>query len=188
MKTINTRQMVLSALFTALITIGALLKLQIFTIPFTLQFLFVMLAGILLGPKWGSLSVILYIMIGLLGFPVFSGGGGIGYILKPSFGYILGFYFAALIIGSLAGPNSKAGIKKTLLASVLGLLVIDVLGAIYWYILAATAMGTPIEIGHAIYYGCLVFIPKDLVFCLLGSVVGVRTNAILNKFNYGEIS
>ena len=58
---------------------------------FTLQFFFVLLAGIILGGKRGALAVGCYVALGLIGIPIFAAGGGIGYIFRPSFGYLLGF-------------------------------------------------------------------------------------------------
>ena len=90
-----TRNMVLAALFAALTAIGAFLQIPTGTVPITLQFLFTALAGLLLGWKWGAISQLLYVGIGLLGLPVFTQGGGIGYVLQPSFGFLLGLIPAA---------------------------------------------------------------------------------------------
>lgn len=87
----KTRSLVYCTLFTALIAVGAFIKIPIPVVPFTLQYLFTMLAGILLGSRLGSLSVLAYMILGLIGLPIFSEGGGIGYVFKPSFGYIIGF-------------------------------------------------------------------------------------------------
>ena len=97
-----TRNMVLAALFAALTAIGAFLQIPTGTVPITLQFLFTALAGLLLGWKWGAVSQLLYVGIGLLGLPVFTQGGGIGYVLQPSFGFLLGLIPAAAVIGALS--------------------------------------------------------------------------------------
>ena len=91
MKNNRTKQLVMCGLFAALIGIGAFIQIPIPIVPLTMQDLFVMLAGILLGPKFGALSVFIYLFIGLLGFPVFTHGGGITYVLQPTFGFMLGF-------------------------------------------------------------------------------------------------
>ena len=70
-------------------------KIPVPVVPFTLQLLFTMTAGLLLGGKLVAASVGAYILIGLLGLPVFAEGGGPAYILKPSFGYIIGFAAAS---------------------------------------------------------------------------------------------
>ena len=91
MRNQKTRELVLCALFTALTAVGAFIKIPVPVVPFTLQFLFTMLAGLLLGGRLGAISVGAYAVLGLLGLPIFTEGGGFWYLLKPSFGYILGF-------------------------------------------------------------------------------------------------
>ena len=87
----RTRSMVYCALFTALIAVGAFIRIPVPVVPFTLQYLFTMLAGLLLGAKRGAGSVTVYMLLGLAGLPIFTEGGGISYLFKPSFGYIIGF-------------------------------------------------------------------------------------------------
>ena len=87
---ITTKDMIMCALFTALIAVGAFIKVPVPVVPFTLQFLFTMLAGLIMGGRLGAISVGLYAVLGLVGLPIFAEGGGIWYVLKPSFGYIIG--------------------------------------------------------------------------------------------------
>ena len=76
----KTKTQILCALFAALIAIGAFLRVPVPLVPFTLQFLFTTLAGLLLGKKAGSTAVWLYVLLGLVGLPIFAEGGGISYI------------------------------------------------------------------------------------------------------------
>ena len=99
--------MVLCGVFTTLIAVGAFIKVPIPVVPFTLQFLFTMLAGLLLGGRKGALSVGVYILLGLVGLPVFAEGGGFWYILKPSFGYIIGFILGSYVTGKMT-ENRRA--------------------------------------------------------------------------------
>ena len=78
-----------------------------YTMHFTLQWFFVLMAGFLLGAKLASLSVIVYLCIGLVGVPVFAAGGGPTYILRPGFGFLLGFVFAAFLIGAITEKLKK---------------------------------------------------------------------------------
>ena len=89
-------------MFVALIAAGAWIRIPGPVVPFTLQYLFTMLAGLLLGGKYGLLAVCVYIVLGLAGLPIFASGGGIGYILQPSFGYMIGFAVGAFATGSIA--------------------------------------------------------------------------------------
>ena len=87
----KTREMILTGLFAALTAVGAFIKVPVPVCPFTLQFLFTTLAGVLLGGKLGACAVGIYVMLGLAGLPIFAGGGGISYVLQPTFGYLIGF-------------------------------------------------------------------------------------------------
>ncbi len=68
-------------------------------VPVTMQNLFVVMSGMLLGPRAGATSQAVYLLMGLMGLPVFSGGGGPGYVMSPTFGYLLGFIAASAVSG-----------------------------------------------------------------------------------------
>ena len=103
----TTYDLILSALFVALITVGAFIKIPVGPVPITLQFMFVLLAGQILNLKSVLLTIIVYIAMGLMGFPVFSGGGGLTYVLTPTFGYIVGFVFAAIVVNLISHKGKK---------------------------------------------------------------------------------
>ncbi len=86
----KTKQLVFCSLFTALIAVGAFIKIPVPVVPFTLQYLFTMLAGLILGPRLGTISVTAYMLLGLAGLPIFTEGGGLMYLAKPSCGFLLG--------------------------------------------------------------------------------------------------
>ena len=98
----KTKSMVYCGLFTALIAVGAFIKVPVPVVPFTLQYLFTMLAGLLLGAKRGAIAVLAYMLLGLAGLPIFTEGGGLWYVLKPSFGYIIGFVLGTYVTGRIA--------------------------------------------------------------------------------------
>lgn len=100
MKTTDTRGLVFCALFTALIVLLSQLQLPIGPVPVSLATLGVMLCGLLLGWRYGALTVGAYILLGAVGVPVFAGfQGGAGRLLGPTGGYIIGYLFYALIAG-----------------------------------------------------------------------------------------
>ncbi len=76
----KTTKLLLCALFTALVAVGAFIRIPVPLVPFTLQFWFTTMAGLLLGPRWGACSVLVYVLLGLMGVPVFTQGGGPGYV------------------------------------------------------------------------------------------------------------
>lgn len=96
---LKTQKLVLCALFAALIAAGAFIQIPIPVIPLTMQFLFTNLAALTLGKRWGAASAGVYVSLGLLGLPVFTGGGGIGYVLRPTFGYLIGFIVGNYVCG-----------------------------------------------------------------------------------------
>ncbi len=92
-------QLILSAIFAALTAAGILVNIPgPGSLPITLQTFFVFMAGLMLEPRYALFSQLIYMAVGLLGLPVFSGGGGIGYVLQPSFGFILGFCVSSAAI------------------------------------------------------------------------------------------
>jgi len=94
------RMMIYAALLSAFIAVGAFLIIPIGPVPVVLQNLFVLLAGLLLGSRWATISVGVYLLAGICGLPVFAGGGaGIGRLLGPTGGYLVGFLPAAFLVG-----------------------------------------------------------------------------------------
>lgn len=107
MKYGKTRDIVFCGLFIALITLGTFIRIPIGNDFYTLQFLFTLLAGLVLGPRLGALAVGAYVLLGLLGVPVFASGGGPGYLAQPTFGYLVGFIVQAWFCG--AGTPAPSG-------------------------------------------------------------------------------
>jgi len=117
--------------FAVLTGISAGLKIEIGLIPVTMQTLVVLLSGILLGAKKGAMSQITYLLAGLTGLPWFSRGGGIIYIMSPTFGYILGFVIAAYLIGSLFEKGWNKSMKKSILAILIANFAIYIPGLLW---------------------------------------------------------
>lgn len=174
MKIKRTKNLVLCALFVALIIVGAFIRIPVPVVPFTLQFLFTMLAGLLLGGRLGAASVCLYIIFGLFGLPIFAEGGGFSYVLKPSFGYIIGFAVAAYVTGTIANQTAKPGYKRLLAANFIGLGIVYLFGMVYYYLISDLYLGTPIGLWPLFLYCFILAVPGDIVLCILGAVLGKR--------------
>ena len=91
--------MIRASLFTALMILGAYIRIPIGPVPVTLSSFFVLLAGVILGSGWGTASVGIYLLLGALGLPVFTAGGGLALFAGPTGGYLLGFLPAAFLAG-----------------------------------------------------------------------------------------
>ena len=109
--------------------IGAFLHFQLFQATITLQFFFTAMAGLLLGAKLGALSQLLYVVLGLVGVPIFAAGGGFGYIFNPTFGFLLGLIPTAWVIGKIAEKDRS--VPRLLLACFAGLAVLYLVGLPY---------------------------------------------------------
>ena len=138
-----------------------------------------MLAGILLGSRLGSLSVLAYMILGLIGLPIFSEGGGIGYVFKPSFGYIIGFCVGTFVTGWLVEHMKKKTIVHYLIANLAGLFFVYALGMIYYYVICNYVIDTPIAVGPLFLYCFVLAVPGDICLSILGAVIGRRVRPFL---------
>lgn len=175
------QELVYCGIFTALIAAGAFIKIPIPVVPFTLQFLFTMLAGLLLGSRLGAVSVAVYMFLGLAGLPIFAEGGGIWYLLKPSFGYIIGFCAAAYVTGRMVEKMQKLTIAKYLLANFTGLIIVYGIGMIYYYIICNFVIHTPIGVWPLFLYCFILTVPGDICLCILAAFLAKRLRPALRK-------
>ncbi len=179
MRNTTTKDMIMCALFSALIAVGAFIKIPIPVVPFTLQFLFTMLAGLLLGSRLGAVSIAVYIILGLSGLPVFSEGGGFWYIIKPSFGYIIGFLAAGYCTGKIVERSKKLSIGKLLLANFTGLAIVYGMGMLYFYMISNFVIHTPIGIGPLFLYCFILAVPGDICLCILAAFLAKKIKPLL---------
>jgi biotin transport system substrate-specific component len=125
---LTTRELAVAALFTALLSVSAYIAIPVGSVPFTLQVYVVLLAGMVLGPRLGALSVVAYLLLGLVA-PVYSGGtSGLGVLFGPTGGYLFGFIAAVVVTGLIAG-RPDTGLPRLLTAGLVGLAPIYALGA-----------------------------------------------------------
>ena len=162
---------VLISLFTALTVVGAFIRIPIPHVPLTLQTLMVMFAGLILGSRRGALSQLLYLILGLLGLPIFAQGGGPAYILQPSFGFLLGFVAGAYVIGRIVEGQKDLSLLRTLLALVLGQVAIYLLGISYLYFNLDFILHKPVSLLTVVKIGFLAFIPGDILKTVVAALV-----------------
>jgi biotin transport system substrate-specific component len=137
-------------LFAAGTALSARLEIPHQPVPYTLQTLMVLLSGAFLGPRNGMVSQMAYIAAGILGAPVFAGGGaGIARILGPSGGYILSFPLAAALVGYLVGRRHS--LIQVALSMGAGLAVVFLLGALHLFAFYTHSIVTAFEAGVLIF-------------------------------------
>lgn len=183
---IQTKDLILCALFTTLTAVGAFIKIPIPVCPFTLQFLFTMMAGLLLGSKRGAISVGVYVLLGLLGLPIFTEGGGFWYIIKPSFGYLIGFIVATFVTGYMAEHLKRWSIGGILTANFVGMAIVYVMGMAYYYVICNYVINTPIAVGPLFLYCFVLAAPGDVCLCILSAFLAKRLKPALRKMGMGE--
>lgn len=176
---ISTKEMTLCALFTVLTAAGAFIRIPIPVVPFTLQFLFTMMAGLLLGGRLGALSVGLYAVLGLIGLPIFAEGGGFWYLLKPSFGYIIGFILGAYVTGKMVETSAQLTLGRILLANFAGLAIVYGMGMIYYYVICNFVINTPIGLWPLFLYCFLLAVPGDICLCFLAAMLAKRLRPVI---------
>lgn len=148
MPSLTTRELTYAAVFTALIAGGALVAIPIGSVPFTLQVLFVLLAGMLLGPRLAALSVLTYLGLGLVA-PVYAGGAsGLGVLLGPTGGYLWGFVLAALVTAAVSA-HGRTSLARFVGAGLLGVTPIYALGAVWLAAQLHIGVGTALATGVA---------------------------------------
>lgn len=176
----KTKDMVLFGLFTALIAVGAFIRIPVPVCPFTLQLFFTTLAGLLLGSRRGALSVALYVALGLVGVPVFTQGGGPSYIFQPTFGYLVGFIAGTCLTGKIYESFRTPSFRKALFANLAGLAIVYLFGMVYVYIINNFYLGTPIGIWPVVLYCFVLAVPGDIVLCILAALLAGRLRKALN--------
>ena len=160
---LNAREISFVALFAALTGIGGFIRIPVPVVPLTLQTLMVMVSGLILGGRLAALSQLVYIFVGLLGIPIFTQGGGPGYILQPTFGYLLGFICGAYVIGRLTEKRELLNRSFLLLALLAGTLAIYLPGVSVLYLNVNLVQQQPFSLSTAVKFGFIAPLPGDLI-------------------------
>lgn len=177
-------EMTLCGLFTALIAAGAFIKISIpvqpFPMNFTLQWFFVLIAAFVLGPKLSFISVCVYLAVGLVGVPVFAAGGGPAYLVRPTFGFLLGFAAAACVTGTVDRLIHAVSAGRMLFAAFCGMMVMYLSGMLYFYFISNYVIHMPVT-WKIVFINCfLLTVSGDFVLCILASVLGKRLRTVIH--------
>jgi len=168
------KELILCALFIALITIGTFIKIPLGGDYFTLQFLFTLLAGLILGARLGMFAVASYVIIGLLGVPVFASGGGLGYIIQPTFGYLLGFILQAYFCGKFSRKLQQINFSSVLGVNTVGMLIVYAIGVTWFYVFSNYVVDSPISAWAVFIYCGVLQVPPDFLLCMAAAKIAIR--------------
>ncbi len=164
----------LGAVFVAFIAVCSWICIYLPSgMPLTLQIFAISLSGFLLGIKWGTMSVISYILLGAVGIPVFSSfTGGISYISGPTGGFILGFIPLAFSCGAVSGIKNKA---LKLIIPFIGLIICHAFGFLYYSIV------TRISPILAFLTSSAPYIIKDIILIFGAFLLTLRLKKLINS-------
>jgi len=173
------RYHILASLFASLTAVGAFIRIPIPYVPMTLQTFFVILSGTLLGPRYGAMSQLIYLFVGLAGVPVFANGGGPAYVLQPTFGYLLAYPIAAytigfLIWGSTVPDTLHVSVRRIMLANSAGLLIIYLVGLTVLYLNLNYVVSKPTSLTQTLWIGFALFIPSSLLKVVVATLLTPR--------------
>lgn len=179
---LSVKEITVSALFVALLSISAQLKIPLpfYPIPFTLQNIAVILCGLLLPRRCALSAILTYVLLGLLGAPIFSGGGGFQYLFSPAFGYLIGFIVAIALLCSIRPSGQKSRIK-TVIGCLLATLSIHLFGSGYFYFISAFVQHTPHALKTTLSMFGL-FFPLDVVKFILAIFIALPIESRLRTF------
>lgn len=174
----KTKMLILSALFAAVTAVFSQILIPIGPVPINLGTLAVFLAGGFLGHKYGTLSIGVYILLGVVGVPVFAGfKGGAAAITGPTGGYIIGYLFIAFIVGLAVSKSEKVSLIILISAMIIGLAICYILGTTWFIHLTGWTLK------KALMTCVVVFLPGDALKIFLATVMVKKLKPRLEKIS-----
>ena len=186
-----------TALFAAIICVGCLIKIPLGVIPVVLQNMLCILCAVLLGGVWAGIPTALFLLAGLIGLPVYSGGsGGIAVWLGPTGGFLPGYLLGAIVSGFIAGRPSveekKITLKNTIrisLAVIAGMVLLYIPGVIRFSYWATVAGKVPVEKTALTYTltACVIpYIPGDILKTVIAVLVALKLRPVVAQYLYED--
>jgi biotin transport system substrate-specific component len=167
--------MVYASMFGAMTAVGALISIPLQPVPITLQTFFLYLAAALIGGDLGALSQIVYVLLGVFGLPVFSGGkAGLGVLMGPTGGYLAGFIVAAFVVGKLAETRKNASFSWLVLSMLAGGIIVYTLGVLQLMLVA------DLSPAKAVAAGVLPFAPGEVLKIVAAAAIVTKIRGRIN--------
>ncbi|HEY8909066.1 MAG TPA: biotin transporter BioY [Desulfosporosinus sp.] len=160
----KTRKLAMTSVMAALMCLAGMLLHWVSPalVPFSVLPVLVFMSGIILGAEYAALAMLVYLVLGLFGLPVFSSApfGGLGYVLKPTFGFLIGYVAAAYVIGQVYREGS---LWRAIVGVLTGIVTLYLVGLSYLYIILHWVLHRPTSITGVIMIGFVPFILGDLL-------------------------
>ena len=181
-KTFTSKNLAYSGIFLALLCVSGVFSIQFTTINLSFQIAVIFILACLLEKKLASLTVVAYLILGLVGLPVFSKGGGIGYIFQPSFGFLLGFVAGAFVLSSIyASPKIKSKLAAYIFGIISSLLIVYILGSVYMYFILNLYMDIEYTAAKTLSVAVIPFIPFDIAKAVLSFFIIIALEKATGK-------
>lgn len=180
------KSIVFVALFAAISAISGFLAVPVpgTPVPIVLQNMMVVLSGMLLGPVLGTLSTLLFVVAGILGLPILSGGtGGFAKLMSPTGGFIVGYVISSLVVGLILGRpvyGKKVSIVKTIVAAFTGFVVMYIPGILHFMNIMDA------DLKESLMLCILPYLPGDLLKLILCVLLSVALRSSVASFVFGD--
>ena len=176
----RTRDLIGAALFAALMIVSSYVTIPIGPVPITLQTFMAMLAGFLLGPVWGAVSIIVWLLLGCLGLPVFNQGqSGIVMLAGPTGGFLISFPIVAFLSGKISYGHSGESLLEKFVSLALTMVVCYAIGSIGFKLSFACFLHKPMTWDKTMALAVVPFLPLDIVKSFLVAFLGIRIRRAL---------
>lgn len=193
MRNLKTIDLTLVGMFVALMAIGANITsfvpfMVVGGVPITLQTFFAILAGLILGSRVGSIAMITYALVGLVGVPVFAKfGAGFSTLLSPTFGFILSFILVAYVVGKIVEKNRS--VNTFVIAALIGLIINYVFGTNWMYFGYKFWAAAPEGFTYKMAWLWMVApLPKDIILAIFAGIMGYRLEkTVLSKGQFKHL-
>ena len=170
---VKNNKIVLTGVLIALISISGMIRIPVpFYVPVTLQMLTVFLAPMVAGVRVSFAAIFLYIVLGLAGLPVFSTGGGFGYIFMPSFGYLIGFLLSSIPNGLISGRST--GFWRNFTGGAVALVTIHAVGILGFWLNMHYVQDKEISLIAAAMIAAVPFLLPDAVKLTIAALIAGR--------------
>ncbi|WP_180960213.1 biotin transporter BioY [Neobacillus cucumis] len=193
MRKLRALDLTMAAMFIALMAIGANIStiapfLHVGGVPITLQTFFAILAGAILGSRLGAIAMIGYMLVGIVGVPVFADfTGGLSIIIKPTFGFILSYILTAFIIGKMVERNKS--LSMFIIAALIGMAVNYLFGTNWMYFAYKLLGSAPDGFSYKMAWLWMIApLPKDIILSVLAAIMAHRLEkTVLSKGQFKQI-